>query len=201
MYSTWCSRLRDWFSHTWFIYNLNTTFIRYELTCAMIHTRTAFHEYRSAIQSFPLLPLLPATPVYKLHFLLTCKSHFWWSWCECPSTLVPGWWSTAHPSVPTLPLPSQRLPQFMIHIVKDDITTSVMLPDTTLSPFYSTVWAFCFDSKVEYFCKRLISNLFAKHVPNLVTPSLHLLPEQRFSWRCMINSTQSTRNISRKFIF
>ncbi len=51
------------FSHTWFIYNLNTTFIRCEHTCAVIHTRTALHEYRSISQSSHLAPFLCPLPV------------------------------------------------------------------------------------------------------------------------------------------
>ncbi len=66
-------------------------------------------------------------------FLLTWKSPSWWLWCKCQSTLVPGWWSTAHPLLPTLPLPFQRLSQFMLHVFRDDITTSVTLSDTLLS--------------------------------------------------------------------
>jgi hypothetical protein len=48
----------------WFIYNLNTTFIRCEYTWAAIHTRTALHEYCSVNQFPPLLPLVPVS-----HFL------------------------------------------------------------------------------------------------------------------------------------
>jgi hypothetical protein len=32
--------------------------------------------------------------------------------------------------LPTLPLPSQQLPQFMLHVFRDNITTSVTLSDT-----------------------------------------------------------------------
>jgi hypothetical protein len=35
-----------------------------------------------------------------------------------------------HPLLSTLPLLSQWLPQFMLHVFKDDITTSVILSDT-----------------------------------------------------------------------
>jgi hypothetical protein len=42
--------------------------------------------------------------------LLTWRSLFWWLWCECPSTLVPGWWLTAHPLLPNPPPPLPALP-------------------------------------------------------------------------------------------
>jgi hypothetical protein len=54
---------------------------------------------------------------------------FWWSWCEYPSTLVPGWWSTAHP---LLLNPSWRHPQFTLHVYIGDITTSATLSDTLI---------------------------------------------------------------------
>jgi hypothetical protein len=34
------------------------------------------------------------------------------------------------PLLPTLPLPSQQHPQFVLHVYRDDITTSVTLSDT-----------------------------------------------------------------------
>ncbi len=81
-----------------------------------VHIHTTIHKYRPVIQSFPLLPPSSAPLLIGYSLLLTWKSPFWWSWCEYPSTLVPAWWSTAHPLLPTLPLPSQQLPQFMLHV-------------------------------------------------------------------------------------
>ncbi len=54
--------------------------------------------------------------------LFTWKSPFWCSWCECLSTLVPGWWQTAHP----LPL---TLPPFLFLTVP--YSSRYMLPKTT----------------------------------------------------------------------
>ncbi len=80
---------------------------------------------------FPLCPL--SIPLCnEPPFFTYLGIPFWWSWCECPSTLVSGWWSTAHPLLPALPLPSQQLPQFMLHVFRDDITTSVTLSDTII---------------------------------------------------------------------
>jgi hypothetical protein len=105
------------FSHTWFIYNLNTTFIRCRYTCAMVHIHMySILKYHPVIQSSLCFPLYPLPLCDKLPPLLTWKSLFWWSWCESPSTLVTGWWFTAHPLLPILPLPSQRSPQFMLHV-------------------------------------------------------------------------------------
>jgi hypothetical protein len=80
-------------SLTWFIYNLNTMFIRYELTCATIHIRTYFYECCPFDQPLPLASFFKhLQPLHKwiTPFLLTWRSLFWWSWCECSSTLVPG---------------------------------------------------------------------------------------------------------------
>ncbi len=82
----------------------------------MVHIHTAFHKYHPIIQSSPCFPFCPLPLYDKLPLLLTWKSFFSWSWCESLPTLVPGWWSTAHPLLPILPLPSQRLPQFMLHV-------------------------------------------------------------------------------------
>ncbi len=95
-------------SHTWFIYNLNTIFIRCDHTCAVLHNAQHFHEYRSIDKS-----LHPVS--FFAHFSTLCINEphrftyleipFWWSRCECPSILVPGWWSTAHPLFPNPPPP------------------------------------------------------------------------------------------------
>jgi hypothetical protein len=46
--------------------------------------------------------------------LVTWRSLFWWSWCECTSTLVLGWWSTAHPLLPNPPPPLPAVP--LVHV-------------------------------------------------------------------------------------
>ncbi len=87
-------------SHTWFVYNLNTIFIRCEHTCAAIHIRTALSWTPFYWPIPPPASLLAhlQPPAWVNHpFLLTWRSLFWWSWCKYPSTLAPGWWSTAHP--------------------------------------------------------------------------------------------------------
>jgi hypothetical protein len=51
-------------------------------------------------------------------FLLTWRTSFTCSWCECPSFLVPGLLSTAHP---LLLHPPQDTSQIKLHIYIDDI--------------------------------------------------------------------------------
>ncbi len=82
------------FSHTWFIDDLNTMFIRCKhiqyVYNMYIYTRTYkhFHEYCS----FSWSPHCPFSTVCisQPPLLLTWRSLFWWSWCEYLSTLVPG---------------------------------------------------------------------------------------------------------------
>ncbi len=96
------------FSHTCFIYNLNTISIRCEHTCTVMYMPTALSlkslYWLIPPPCFPLCPL-SALCISEPPLLLTWRSLFWWSWCECPSTLVPGWWWTAHPLILNSPPP------------------------------------------------------------------------------------------------
>jgi hypothetical protein len=66
-------------------------------------------------------------------------NHPFFTYLEIPLLMImvrmsihtrPWWVIAAYPLLPTLPLPSQQLPQFMLHVFRDDITTSVTLSDT-----------------------------------------------------------------------
>ncbi len=109
-------RILSRFSHTWFIYNLNTISIRCEHTCTVIHIRTALLwiplYWPIPPPCFPLCPFSTSCVSELPPFLLTWRSLFWWSWCECPSTLILGWWSTAYP---LLPKPSPPSPPSNTH--------------------------------------------------------------------------------------
>jgi hypothetical protein len=122
------------FSHTWFIYNLNTIFIRCEHTCAVIHIRTALLWillcWPIPPPCFPLCPL--STPLHKwtTPFYLPGDPLFGDRGANVHphSSLVGDRLPT--PCSLTLPLPSKQYPQFMLHVYRDDITTSVTLSDT-----------------------------------------------------------------------
>jgi hypothetical protein len=72
-----------------------------------------------------ILPLASPSPfilfpfyITQSLFLLTCRTSFFYSWCEYPSTLVPGLLSTV---LPLLLHPPQGTPQIKLHSYKDDI--------------------------------------------------------------------------------
>ncbi len=123
------------FSHTWFIYNLNTISIRCKHTCTAIHIRTApfwIPLYWSIPPPcFPLCPF-PAPCIIEppLFFYLLGDPSFGDRGANVHphSSLVDDRLPT--PCSLTLPLPSQQHSWFTLHVYRDDITTSVSLSDT-----------------------------------------------------------------------
>jgi hypothetical protein len=124
-------------SHTWFIYNLNTMFIRCGHTCAIIHICTAL----SWIPLFwptppPCFLLCPSSTLClsepPLFYLLRDPSFGDRGANVHPlSSLVSD--QLLAPCSLTLPHPSRQHPQFMLHVYRDNITTSVTLSDTVTS--------------------------------------------------------------------
>ncbi len=104
------------------IFNLNTKQCYQQITHNDIH----MHRYMCMTtmilyQPTPLLPVLAlACTLYMIQplFLLTWRSCFFCSWCEYPSTPVPGLLSTV---LPLLLHPPQGTPQIKLHIYIDDI--------------------------------------------------------------------------------
>jgi hypothetical protein len=122
------------FYHTWFIYNLNTIFIRCKHTRAIVYIIIQhFHEYCSFDQPPLLLPSLPIlTPCMSkppLFYLLGDPS-FGDRYANIHplSSLVSHQLCT--PCFLTL---AGDTPCFMLHVYIDDITTSATLSDTVLS--------------------------------------------------------------------
>ncbi len=100
-------------AYTWLIYNLNTKHcysqIRYEQQYVHMHIRIVTFLFVNP----PLVPslfhsisLIQPVPLFTyLEILFFC------SWCEYPSTLVPGWLSTVLPLLlnPPLRLPTDQV--------------------------------------------------------------------------------------------
>ncbi len=80
----------------------------------------------------PFLMIVVRMPIH------TCP----WLVIDCP------------PLTPYLPLPSQRLPQFMLHVFRDYITTSVTLSDTGTASIAPKPAEFNFmsDTGLHYWC-------------------------------------------------
>ncbi len=104
------------------IFNLNKKQCYSQIT----RDDTHMHRYTSIQQFFGqpspyflffalILPFYVAQPL----FLLASKTSFFCSWCEYPSTLVPGLLSTV---LPLLLHPPQGTPQIKLHICIDDIS-------------------------------------------------------------------------------
>ncbi len=144
------------FSHTWFIYNLNTTFIRCEYTW----------QWYIQVQHFVNIALLTNSP------LAPPYAHFpFFAQRATPFYLLGGplfgdHCANAHPhlslvddrlptpcSLPALP-PSQRYPQFMLHVFRDDITKSATQSDTAMIVTMTMTWL----------CTHL-SSIWAGHAP------------------------------------
>ncbi len=84
------------------------------------HARYMYTTTMILYQPTPLLPVLASPcPFYMIQppFLLTWRSCFFCSWCEYPSTLVPGLLSTV---LPLLLHPPKGTPQINLHIYIDD---------------------------------------------------------------------------------
>ncbi len=112
----------SWFSHTWFIYNLYTTYVNTVHMCKNSMCITVYWQY------------LFLTPPIPLHHPLAClcdeppftylEIPLWLPQCEFLSTLVPVWCQTALPH-PWIPLPLScplTVPTVYITTFNDDIT-------------------------------------------------------------------------------
>jgi hypothetical protein len=128
------------FSHTWFIYNLNTTFIRCEYTWQ----RCIHMQHLVNIALLTNSPLAP--PYAHFSFFVRWTTPFY----LLGSPLFDNRGANAHPysslvddrlptpcSLLSLP-PSHWLPQFMLHVFRDDITKSATQSDTLSVPCHET---------------------------------------------------------------
>jgi hypothetical protein len=96
-------------SYAWFIFNLNTKQCYSQITH---NTHICTDIQHTTILICPLL--------YDLTLLFTyLENQLLCSWCEYPSTLVPGSLSTV---LPLLLHPPQGTPQIKLHIYIDDIS-------------------------------------------------------------------------------
>jgi hypothetical protein len=75
---------------------------------------------------FPVSSQLAPLSMVQPLFLLTWRSCFFCSWCEYPSTLVPGLLSTV---LPLLFRPPQGTPEIKLHIYIDDINNITVPSD------------------------------------------------------------------------
>ncbi len=90
------------------------------------HICTDIQAYNNSLVNPPpcFLLSLHSVPFYMTLplFLLTWKTSFFCSWCEYPSTLVPGLLSTV---LPLLLHPPQDTPQIKLHIYIDEINNVI----------------------------------------------------------------------------
>ncbi len=89
----------------------------------------------------PCFPLCPLPLCGKPPLLLTWNPLFLWSWCKCPSTLVPGWWSTAPPLAPYPPPPLPTAPT--VHVTCFSKTTSQHQLYCLIHIVFSCLLIFC----------------------------------------------------------
>ncbi len=108
-------------SYTSFIFNLNTKQCYPQITHNDKHLHRYMYTHDDSSSTHPLLPGFTSVCPFSYiqpFFLLTWRSCFFCSWCEYPSTLVPGLLSTV---LPLLLHPSQGTLQIKLHIYIDHI--------------------------------------------------------------------------------
>ncbi len=137
-------------SYTRFIFNLNTKQFYSQIT----HNDSFMHRYMYITtmvpyQPTPLLPILASACPFSMIqplFLLTWRSCFFCSWCEYPSSLVPGLLSTVLPL-----LLHKRYRSSYISIYIDDINNVSRL----------VWWHITNQCKLKSMGKKYISSRFS----------------------------------------
>jgi hypothetical protein len=119
---------------------------------------TTFRGSCSITHFLPLFPPLHLFLAYNYLLLLTWKSPFCDRGANVHPQSSPVGDRLSHPLLSTLLLPSQRLPQFMLHVFKDDITTSVTLSDTLImfSDSTTTFFLICVIILLDNIIDRVI---------------------------------------------
>ncbi len=108
------------FSYTWFIYNLNTTFI------------STIYILKAHALALLFCLYTKLTPSYLLgNPLLVLR-------CKCLSTLDPGWRDTEPPHPPLLPFPLQRSFNFILHaLLRRHYNIGCAQSDTVAKAYYN----------------------------------------------------------------